>query len=91
MHDFRTFTDVTAFQTYLSAMTYKGAPGRKIGGALIAAMGSVGKAPGGKKILFVFATGKSEDDVAGPAKAIVNKGVSIFALGIGKDAQRNFK
>lgn len=68
-------------------MTYKGADGRKIGASLASAIGPISKAPGGKKILFLFATGPSDDDVTGPAKAMVNKGVSIFAIGIGKDVK----
>lgn len=68
-------------------MTYRGDAGRKIGASLATAVGIIGKAPAGKKVLFLFATGPSDDDVTGPAKAMVNKGVSIFALGIGKDAK----
>lgn len=87
---YRSFSDGTAFQAFVSAMDYRGPKGRNTGGALAAALSVMkGAQGGGKKICFLFSTGKSTDDVSGPAKAIVKSGVSIFALGIGKFASRS--
>ncbi|XP_066921742.1 uncharacterized protein [Clytia hemisphaerica] len=83
----KTFSDGTAFQAFISAMDYRGVGGRNTGQALAAALTVMKGAPG-KKICFLFSTGKSTDDVAAPAKAMVKSGVSIFALGIGKGAVR---
>lgn len=85
---FRTFSDATAFQAFISAVDYRDTPGRNTGAGLAAALASLKSAPGGKKICFLLTTGKSSDDVSGPAKAMVKSGVSIFALGIGKLASK---
>ena len=68
-------------------MDYRGAPGRNTGAGLAAALAALKGAPG-KKVCFLFSTGKSTDDVSAPAKAMVKSGISIFAIGIGKGASQ---
>ena len=80
---------MTAFQAAMSSVTYKGGMGRKTGAALKEYMELFAKAPGGKKLLFLLTTGKSDDEVAGPAKELVGKGISIFALGIGTKVENS--
>ena len=84
----RTFSDGTAFQAFVSAMDYRGAPGRNTGAGLAAALAALKTAPG-KKICFLFSAGKSTDDVSASAKAMVKSGISIFAIGVGKDASQS--
>ena len=89
-HLYRTFSDGTAFQAFVSAIDYRGPKKRNTGAALAAALSVMkGAQGGGKKLCFLLSTGKSNDDVSGPAKAIVKSGVSIFALGIGRFASRS--
>lgn len=80
---------MTAMQTACSAISYSGDKGRKTGSAISSFEEIFNSAPGGKKILFLLTTGKSDDDVATPAKKLVSKGISIFALGIGKDIKNS--
>lgn len=72
-------------------MDYRGAKGRKTGAALKEMAGIFGGAGGGdgKQLLFLLITGKSEDDVIGPARNLVQKGISIFAIGIGVSVDTN--
>lgn len=65
-------------QTAFASICYRGAEGRNTGKALSEFEGLFGSAPGGKKILFLMTTGKSDDDVAGPAQKIVVKGTTAF-------------
>ena len=80
---------MTAFQTACSSIFYSGSKGRKTGGALIAFDKAFESHGAEKKLLFLITTGKSDDDVATPAKALVGRGVSIFAIGIGDKITSN--
>ena len=73
------------------SMGYRGAKGRKTGAALKRMKTIFGEAAAGgeKQLLFLLITGKSEDDVIEPARSLVQKGVSIFALGIGGSVDAN--
>ena len=91
LKEFRAYDDLTVFQLACQSMGYHGAKGRKTGGAL-KHMTSIfeGAAAGDEKqLLFLLITGKSEDDVIGPARSLVQKGVSIFAIGIGDSVDAN--
>lgn len=80
---------MTAFQTACAAISYKGGvKQRKTGEALREYIKYFNEASAvNKKVLFVLTTAKADDDVTEPAKMLVNKGVSIFAIGIGKNVQ----
>ncbi len=87
---FRTYEDSSVFQLSCQAISYKGAKGRKTGAALAEMVSIFMSAKGpGKQLLFLLTTGKSEDDVVSPAKSLVQKGLSIFAVGIGKSVDSN--
>ena len=86
---FRKYEDDTVLQAACQTVSYNGPQGRKTGAALKAASQVFDAAAGGKKLLFLLVTGKSDDDVVGPAKEIVKKDISIFALGIGDSVDGN--
>ena len=88
---FRVHQDLTVLQMACQSMTYKGAKGRKTGAALKQMAGIFGGAAAGgeKQLLFLLITGKSDDDVIGPARSLVQKGISIFAVGIGDSVDSN--
>eukprot|EP00794_Sanderia_malayensis_P016668 gene16668-18360_t len=91
LQKFRKYQDSTVFQLSCQAISYKGAKGRKTGAALTELAGVFGSASGaeGKQLVFLLTTGKSDDDVVGPAKSLVQKGMSIFAIGIGSSVDTN--
>ena len=45
--------------------------------------------PGGRQVLMVLAAGKSDDDTKMPSRALRDKGVNIFAVGIGNNVDVN--
>lgn len=45
--------------------------------------------PGGCQVLMVLAAGKSDDDTKMPSRALRDKGVNIFAVGIGNNVDVN--
>lgn len=45
--------------------------------------------PGGRQVLMILAAGKSNDDTKMPSRALRDKGVSIFAVGIGSNVDMN--
>ena len=78
------------FQISCQSVSYTGAAGRKTGAALTEMGTTFQSASGsGKKLLFLLITGKSDDDVVGPAKKLVDSEVSIFAVGIGSSVDTN--
>ena len=90
LKDFRAYQDLTVLQMGCQSMSYHGAKGRKTGAALKQMAGIFGGASGSdKQLLFLMITGKSDDDVIAPARSLVQKGVSIFALGIGDSVDTN--
>ena len=87
---FRSYQDLTVLQMACQSMGYQGTKGRKTGAALTKMASVFGGASGGvKQLLFLLITGKSDDDVVGPARNLVQKGVSIFAVGIGGSVDSN--
>lgn len=89
---FRSYQDLLALQLTCQSMSYRGAKGRKTGAALKQVADIFGGASGGegeKHLLFLVITGKSEDDVIGPARNLVQKGISIFAIGVGDSVDKN--
>ena len=88
---FRSYPDLPLLQMVCQLMGYRGIKGRKTGAALKRMTSIFGGAAAGseKQLLFLFITGKSEDDVIEPARNLVKKGVSIFAIGIGDSVDAN--
>ena len=91
LKQFRAYDDFTVLQMACQSISYRKSKGRKTGAALkhVTSIFEGASAGGEKQLLFLLITGKSEDDVIGPARSLVQKGVSIFAIGIGSSVDSN--